>query len=301
MPPKVASAAPEWTLADRWVRARLNTLVGDVEHLFGTHQYGEAGRQIYDFFWSEFADWYVETAKLQLAEGGDRAFYTLRNLVNVLDTCLRLLHPFTPFVTEELWGHLKRAAQEHSAALDPAQGWEEALIVARWPEQASAEGGEEQTIKDFELIMDAVRGIRNLRVEKKVAPGKRIPATVVGGERAAMLRDQARTLASLASLDAQQVTVVENLAEKPQGQTPLVVAGVEIYLPLSDLVDAAAERARIQKELADTQSQIARLEGLLGSPFAQKAPAAVVDKERQKLATYQESANKLSAQLADLG
>ena len=79
----------------------------DVERLFAVHQYGEAGRQIYDFFWGEFADWYVEIAKLQLAEGGDRAFYTAQTLARVLDTCLRLLHPFTPFVTEELWGHLK--------------------------------------------------------------------------------------------------------------------------------------------------------------------------------------------------
>ena len=87
----------------------MQALVRDVERLFQNFQYGEAGRQIYEFFWSDFADWYVEIAKLQLAEGGDRAYYTAYTLVRVLDTCLRLLHPFTPFITEELWGHLRKA------------------------------------------------------------------------------------------------------------------------------------------------------------------------------------------------
>ena len=102
-----------------------------MERLFNTYQYGEAGRQIYEFFWSEFADWYLEIAKLQLAEGGDRAFYTAQTLVRVLDTCLRLLHPFTPFVTEELWGHLKRAARTNRSTLRPTAGWERG--VDRWP------------------------------------------------------------------------------------------------------------------------------------------------------------------------
>ena len=127
--PLTAQAEPEWTLADSWIWARLQALVRDVERLFAVHQYGEAGRQIYEFFWSEFADWYVEIAKLQLAEGGDRAFYTAQTLVRVLDTCLRLLHPFTPFVTEELWGHLKAACAEHPI-YTPQNGWEEALIIA---------------------------------------------------------------------------------------------------------------------------------------------------------------------------
>ena len=91
----------------------MNTLLRDSERLFSTHQYGEAGRQIYEFFWGEYADWYLEIAKSQLAEGGDRAYYTASTLVRVLDACLRLLHPFTPFVTEELWQALKKAASSN--------------------------------------------------------------------------------------------------------------------------------------------------------------------------------------------
>jgi valyl-tRNA synthetase len=293
--------APAWTLADSWIWARMHAVIAEVERLFANHQYGEAGRQIYDFFWAEFADWYLEIAKLQLAEGGDRAHATATTLARVLDTCLRLLHPFTPYVTEELWGHLKRTCQEISPTLAPKQGWEEALIIAHWPEAQAPEGWEEQKVADFNLVQELIRSLRNVRTEKKVTAGKKIPATIVAGDKLDLLQEQRKSIAALAHLDPQKLTLVKDLAEKPQGQVVLVVGSVEIYLPLSDLVDNDAERARMQKELDDLNSQISRLETLLGSTFAEKAPAPVVDKERQKLAGYKESAEKLKGQLADLG
>ena len=131
-PPNLDEVATA-TLADQWICTRLESLVWDVERLFQNYQYGEAGRQIYDFFWSEYADWYLEIAKLQLAEGGARAYATSRNLVQVLDTCLRMLHPFTPFVTEEIWGHL-RGALKDSPLASVTEDWPEALIIAKWPE-----------------------------------------------------------------------------------------------------------------------------------------------------------------------
>ena len=289
------------TLADSWIWARLQAVIGEVERLFASHQYGEAGRQIYDFFWAEFADWYLEIAKLQLAEGGDRAHATAYTLARVLDTCLRLLHPFTPYVTEELWGHLKRACQETSSSFAAKQGWEEALIVASWPEAQAPEGWEDQKVADFSLVQEIIRSVRNLRTEKKVTPGKRLAATIVAGDKFELLAEQLKPIAALAHLDINQVTLVNILPEKPIGQAVLVVQGIEIYLPLSGLVDNEAERIRFQKELDDLSSQISRLETLLGSTFAEKAPAAVVDKERQKLASYLETAEKLKGQLADLG
>ncbi|GAP15493.1 valyl-tRNA synthetase [Longilinea arvoryzae] len=298
--PATPQGKPDWTLPDSWIWARLQTLIADVERLFDGNQYGEAGRQIYEFFWGEFADWYLEIAKQQLAEGGDRAFYTAQTLVRVLDTCLRLLHPFTPYVTEELWGHLKRAAQERSELFAPKDGWEDALIIARWPEAQAAEGWEAAKVADFTLIQDTVRAIRNLRAEKKVTPGKRIPATIVCGDRLSIFQSQARTLTALAALDPDNLTLVQSLPEKPQGQVSLVISGIEIFLPLAGLVDVENERARLQKELADTQAQIERLETLLSSSFGQRAPAAVVEKERQKLAAFQETAAKLKNQLASL-
>ncbi|HPH94753.1 MAG TPA: valine--tRNA ligase [Anaerolineaceae bacterium] len=295
--PAAPQAAPQWTLADSWIWARLQALTAEVTRLFDNYQYGEGGRQIYDFFWSEFADWYLEIAKLQLAEGGDRAHYTAYTLARVLDTCLRLLHPFTPFVTEELWGHLKRACQEISPLYAPKNGWEEALIIARWPEAQAVEGWEEQKIADFNLVQEVIRTIRNLRSEKKVTPGKRTAATLTAGEKLPLLQQQAKVLAALAYIDPAQLTLTASLTEKPAGCTSAVISGVEIFLPLAGLVDQEAEQARLQKELADIQVQIARLETLLSSSFAEKAPAAVVDKEREKLASYRASAEKLQAQL----
>jgi valyl-tRNA synthetase len=290
------SADPAWTLADSWIWARLQQLVRDVERLFQNFQYGEAGRQIYDFFWSDFADWYLEIAKLQLNQGGERAFYTAQTLARVLDTSLRLLHPFTPFVTEELWGHMRQTVLD-SPLKDLAADWPDALIVAPWPEPRQPEGWEAGKTADFALIQEVVRAIRNLRAEQNVQPARRIPAMLVGGEQTTTLQEQSATIAALAGLDEQNLEFHETIAEKPEGSVALVVGAVEIFLPLAGMVDLAEEQARLQKELAETESQVARLEKLLSGDFATKAPEAVVQKEREKLAAFQETAEKIRAQL----
>ena len=294
-------AEPVWTLADSWIWARLQGLVRDVERLFQTYQYGEAGRQIYEFFWSEYADWYLEVSKIQMAEGADRAYYTAYTLVRIFDQVLRLLHPFTPFVTEELWGHLKSAAQEKGESFEPKNGWEDALIVARWPEIRPQEEWEGSKITDFGLVQEVIRSIRNLRTEKNVKPGKLISATIVADSaRLDILKGQVRVIAVLGHVDPQDIAFVLSLPEKPKDAVGLVVAGVEIYVPLAGLVDLSVEQQRLQKELSRLENEIERLEKLLGSDFAQKAPAAVVDKERQKLATNRESTEKLRRQLKDM-
>jgi valyl-tRNA synthetase len=278
----------------------LQTLIRDVERLFQTYQYGEAGRQIYDFFWSDYADWYVEIAKLQLAEGGDRAYYTAYTLVQVLDLSLRMLHPFTPFVTEEIWGHLKRACQVHSPRLAPGNGWPEALILAPWPEPRDSDAWEGAKVSEFSLVQDIVRAVRNLRAEKNVQPGKRIPAIITSEAHAEILRSQSKVIASLAQIDLNSLTIAEKLPSKPKGHIALVVGTVEIYLPLANLVDTNEERARLEKDLAEVTTQIQRLQTLLTGQFAEKAPPAVVQKEQDKLRQYQETAEKLRSQLVTL-
>jgi valyl-tRNA synthetase len=295
--PKAAIGKPDWTLADSWIWARLQELIRTVDRLFETYQYGEAGRQIYEFLWSDFADWYVEIAKLQMAAGGDRAHYTAVTLVRVLDSVLRLLHPFTPFVTEELWGHLRTVAINNLSDSAPKAGWEDALIVAHWPVAQEIESWEESKMADFTHVQEVVRAIRNARAEKKVTPGKRIPATIVVGENLAVFNDQRKSLVALSHLDENQFSLVSVLPAVPEGSLALVVSGVEVYLPLAGLVDADTERARMEKELAEAESHIVRLKALLSSDFAAKAPAALVDKERAKLAAFEETAAKIKTQM----
>jgi valyl-tRNA synthetase len=285
----------DWTLADSWIWAKLQELVRNVERLFQTFQYGEAGRQIYEFFWSDFADWYVEIAKgqLQRLETRERTVVTL---ARVMDMSLRLLHPFTPFVTEELWGHLRRALGDSPLA-DLAEDWPEALIIASWPETHEVEGWEADKVADFTLLQEIVRSIRNLRAEKGVAPSRRIAATFAGGGKTSLLSEQAQVMVALAGLEESQMEISASLKEKLEGSAALVVGPVEIYLPLAGMVDLEQERARLNRELTEAESQITRLENLLASDFARKAPDAVVAKEREKLTAYKETAEKIRAQL----
>lgn len=295
-PAQIPANRQDWTLADRWIRSRLAQVTIDVNRLFENFMYGEAGRQVYDFFWSEFADWYIEIAKLQLAEGGDRAWLTLDTLVTVLDQSLRLLHPFTPYVTEEIWQHLRKACLEAPNRPAPPEGWADALIIAKWPEAGSAPA--EEVIADFQHIMEIVRTIRNGRAENKVDLSRKIAATLVAGNRLALLESQREPIARLASINPADFHIEAALAQKPDQAVTLVVGSTEIYLPMAGLVDADVERERIKKESESLEKQIAKLEGLLGSDFASKAPPAVVEKERKRLAELKESLAKLLGRLS---
>ncbi len=289
---------PEWTLADAWIVARLNQVVRDVERLFAGYQYGEAGRQIYELFWSEFADWYVEIAKGQLSQGGDRAHYTTSTLIHVLDSCLRLLHPFTPFITEEVWGHLKSAAQVKGLKpMDGASGWEKALMIAKWPDPRAIQDWEAPRINDFTLIMEIVRSIRNLRAEKKVPAGKKIPAEIYAGDRSDLLASQKGMIAALAHLDLQALRVDKVPPTGQKDTMAIVVSGIEIRLPLSGMVDMEDEHTRLKKELDEALLQTARIQKLLSSDFAKRAPADLVEKERTKLAGFQQTVKKIKDQL----
>ena len=284
-----------WTLADSWIWARLQQLIRDVERLFENFQYGEAGRQIYEFIWNDFADWYVEIAKEQL-KNEDTSVQTAETLARALDVSLRLLHPFTPFVTEEIWGHLRNALGV-SPLKRIADDWPAALIIARWPEPRPLEGWEESKTADFTLIQEIVRSIRNLRAEKNVAPGKRIAATIAAGSSLELLQAQSKVIAQLAGLDEAEITIRESLGEKPKDAVVLVVGPAEIYLPLAGMVDLTEEKKRLEKELRDAQSHIERLEKLLSGDFANRAPAALVQKEREKLEDHKETAAKIREQL----
>jgi valyl-tRNA synthetase len=294
--PTKVDSSPEYSLADRWILARLSQLNQDVNRLFDTYQYGEAGRQVYDFFWGEFADWYLEVAKLQLNEGDHAYWRSVKTMIVVLDACLRMLHPFIPFVTEELWNHLKRACQQHPASFDPDRPWEQALMVAQWPEIEEDHEIDLEAIKDFSLIMDLIRSIRNIRSEKKVEAGQKIVCKIQAGEALELIQSMETVISTLAHLDPERFEVAKVLEQPPLDSVPLVVGTIEAYLPLSGMVDLEVELRRITRELENVETQIARLKELLAGPFSSRAPQDIVEKEVEKLAALEDTAQKLHSQ-----
>ncbi len=291
------------SLPDRWIVSRLHHLTDEVTRLFDGYQYGEAGRRIYDFLWSEFCDWYIEACKIRLY--GDDApgrATALATLAAVLEQSLRLLHPFMPFVTEEIWQQLKAAHQNAfahqnaSARLGGHRCWEESLMICRWPEPQAAHLDDEAE-GDMGLLMDLIRQVRNARAEYSVTPGRRVPAVVVGGSKTEMLQSQRDLLTFLAKVDDAQLTLVRTVDETPRKAVALVASeGVEAYLPLAGLLDLDQEVARLEKELAGVDREIRRSEGKLANQgFVSKAPRNVVEREQERLAELQERRARLEA------
>jgi valyl-tRNA synthetase len=287
---------PEWTLADAWIWARTKQTVNSVNNLFENYQFGEAGKQVYEFLWNDFADWYLEASKRQLAAGGERSANTALILAEVFNLMLRLLHPFTPYVTEALYGYLKEACGLSKYINTEQRTWEEHLIIARWPERMPQEEWEADAIKDFELVQEIVRAIRNIRSEYKVEPRQKIDAILVSENKADMLKLNQDLLVDLAGINEETLLISQGKTET-QGLTVVVVEDIEIFLDLSASTDGEHDRQRLEKELAEAESHVARLEKLLSSPFAQKAPEKVIEAEREKLAGYKSSVEKLRERL----
>jgi valyl-tRNA synthetase len=272
-------------LPDRWIISRHNRLVENVTKLMDAYQYGEAGRQVYEFLWGEYADWYIEIAKIRLYGADARAQATVRRvLVYVLERTLRLLHPFMPFVTEVVWQHLPRA--------------DDSIMAASWPTSGDTDAEAETAMQ---LVMDTIRAIRNARAEYNVEPIRRIVAHIAAGEKYELLLSQRDVLVDLARLDPDNLRVAHSLLDTPQQALTLVVGGVDIYLPLAGMVDLDAERARLQKELAHIEDGIERSQKLLGNKgFIAKAPAEIVQKEGDKLTGLQGQAETLRERLSVL-
>jgi len=282
-------AAPDPTALDwpdRWVLHRLQEVIENATRLFENYQFGEAGRQSYDFLWGDFADWYIEACKprLQAEQNADVARQTL---VYVLDQTLRLLHPFIPFVTEELWQHLPHPPGEAPA-----------LIVAAWPEPNPAYRDPEAAAV-FERLREVVRAIRNARTEYQVEPGRRIAAVIAAGNDTAAFQAMAPILTTLARIDPAQLTFGP-LPTAAKGVT-LVVGEIGVFLPLAGLVDLEAERERLRKQLAETERRMAANRARLHNPdFVAKAPAHVVAQAQQTLAELEAQAARLRERLATL-
>jgi valyl-tRNA synthetase len=277
------------TVPDRWILSRHNRLVVEVTRLIENYNYGEAGRQLYDFFWSEFADWYIEIAKIRLYGADVRAQATVRRmLVYILDRTLCMLHPFVPFVTEAAWQHLPHIG--------------ESLMVSDWPHESRTPPDEEAEAQ-MSMLIEVIRAIRNIRSEYNVEPGRKITALIAAGDSCEMLTKQREILISLARLDGENLHLAPTLSEKPEQAIAQVISGgIEIYLPLAGMIDVEVERKRWQKEVAQIEKRIAASKAKLNNPgFVQKAPPAVVEKEREKLADLELQSAKIWERLKGLG
>jgi valyl-tRNA synthetase len=294
------------SLPDRWILSRLDAVRHEATRLIDAWQFGEAGRQLYEFLWNEYCDWYIEAAKVRLNEGSPvQAQATRQVLAFVLERAMRLLHPFMPFVTEAIWQNLPGIGQGApvpdagiAAAGSGASGCAPAIMVTRWPGPSGRRNEEAEAA--FGRVQEIVRGIRNVRAEYDVPAPKRIPALFSAGEHAVLLADSLPIMAFLARLDAGETEVAADLPAPGKAAT-LAAAGVTVYLPLAGLVDFAAERKRIQGEIDNIDRQVGRIEGMLNNPgFTGKAPAEVVDRERTKLAELQGKRGQLAERLAEL-
>ncbi|MBI2914575.1 MAG: valine--tRNA ligase [Firmicutes bacterium] len=274
-------------MPDRWILSRLNTVIGEATRHLERYDAGEYARELYDFLWSEFCDWFIEMAKPRLfgEQGEESRRQAQAVLVRTLETSLRLLHPLMPFITEDIWQRL------------PHQG--ESIMKAPWPVQ-------DETLSDraaeesMALIMDVVRAIRNIRMEKKVAPGKRVPAVIHAPEaRRPVLVENALFLTRLAGLS--DLRIEDDAVAPPERSVAAASGEVGVFVPLAGLVDIEEERRRLTRELDGLAEKVHRAERKLQDPeFLAKAPAEVVGKLRETHQAALAAHKRIVTQLEEL-
>jgi valyl-tRNA synthetase len=272
--------------ADRWILHRLNETARDVTRAIDHYDFGETGRLLYNFIWDDLCDWYIEFSKLSLyGQDPEAKKNTQSVLAYVLDRTLRLLHPFMPFITEEIWQHL------------PHEG--ETITLAPWPkEQQTFEAPE--AVKEMELLMGIIRSVRNIRAEVNVPMSKKVELLIkpVHSEAKAILDRNEEYLRRFSNTS---LLVIDTDLANPDKAMTALVTGAEIYLPLAGLIDLSQEIARLEKELQTLHAEVNRVEKKLANEgFIAKAPAKVIEEEKAKLADYSDKRDKVIARLNEL-
>ena len=282
------SAAPAGTpdLAARWITSRRASTVAEVRAALDSYRFNDAANALYQFVWSELCDWYLEIAKLALYQTDDpaRRRATQHTLVTTLETTLRLLHPFMPFITEEIWQRL------------PHDG--DSIMIAPYP-KAVRRRVDATAERDMAVLMGAVAAIRTIRGEMRVPPGVTLAVTAkTAGTHGALLREHAALVQAL----ARATLTVDPRAARPRASALGVVGGTELYVTLEGVVDLGAERQRLEKEIRRAEEAIAFGRAKLARPeFAERAPAEIVEKEREKLVEQEALRDKLVASLEWVG
>ncbi|MBI4187300.1 MAG: valine--tRNA ligase [Chloroflexi bacterium] len=276
---------------DRWILSRLNQTISAATKLMDDFQFGEAQRQIHDFLWGEFCDWYIELAKIRLRAG--EAPSPIPTLVHVLETSLRLLHPYMPFITEELWQNLKRRLPPE---LSPAGS----IMVSPYPD-ADLEVIDPQAEEVMQSLIEIIRSIRNVRAQYKVDSARWIEAQIYAARLAPAIVPYSQAIESLAR--ARPVTFLDSAEQARPGENAvkLVLKDSEVLIPMESMLDLAAERKRLRQEIEQAQAEADRLKARLDDQaFLTRAPAAVIEKERQKFYTLTDRLQRLRQQIQDL-
>ncbi|MBO4678423.1 MAG: class I tRNA ligase family protein, partial [Lachnospiraceae bacterium] len=281
-------AAAELEPVDKWILSRCNTLIKDVTDNMEKYELGVAVQKVYDFIWDEFCDWYIEMVKPRLYSDTDKASKNaaLWTLKHVCIDALKLLHPYMPFVTEEIFGSI--------------QDEEESIMISKWPEFSDALSFAAEE-KEIETIKEAVRAIRNVRTGMNVAPSRKAKVFVVSADAAIrdIFKDGEIYFKPLAY--ASEVAIQADEAGIPEDAVSAVIAGARLFMPFAELVDFSAEIERLTKEEARLQGEIKRSNGMLSNEkFISKAPEAKVNEEKEKLAKYEQMLKDVSARLATL-
>jgi len=285
---EVTDASDALEPADRWIISKLNSLVKEVTENMENFELGIAVQKIYDFIWDEFCDWYIEMVKPRLYNSDNAATQNaaLWTLKNVLIDALKLLHPYMPFITEEIFCTL--------------QSEEESIMISRWPEYAASRSYAKDE-KDIEIIKEAVRGIRNVRTGMNVAPSKKAHVFVVSdkAEIRKTFEEGKLFFASLAG--ASDVTIQSDKDGIADDAVSVVIANANIYIPFAELVDIAQEIERLEKESKRIDSELARVNGMLNNEkFMAKAPESKIAEEKEKLAKYVQMKEQILERLAHL-
>jgi len=276
----------EKSLADEWILTRLNATIDDVTRLSDKYEFGEAGRVLYNFIWEDFCNWYIEMAKLPLYGEDEAAKKTTRSiLAYVLDRIMRLMHPFMPFITEEIWQHL------------PHEG--ESITRAAWPVR-NDEFDFPAAVPAFEAVQNVIRSVRNIRAEVNAPMSKEIQLFISTSDDAVQ-RDLAGNLSYLKKFTNASELKVERSMKAPEKAMSAIVTGAELFIPLADLINIDEEIARLKKELDKYTKEVERVEKKLGNPgFVGKAPAHVIEEEKAKAQDYSDKRAAVEARIAEL-
>ena len=272
------------TLADKWILSRVNRVVAEVREGLDSYKFNEAASAVYQFLWHEFCDWYIELIKPALYQDQDpgRKWLTQNVLARVLDTSLRLLHPFMPFITEEIWQNLP--------------GNNGSIMVTEFPRIQENEVNLREEAQ-MELIMKVIGAIRNLRSEMEIAPGKKVEAILYFPKKEPLhFLEENRSY--LENLGRTEKLGLQSGGQRPKASATAIVDEVEVFLPLKGLINLDEEEKRVQKELAKVFEDLSRARGKLqNQDFLSRARPEAVEKEKEKARVLSEKEAKLKESL----